>query len=381
MGLEEHATILFSHVDKTYPGGNYALRDLNLSVLSGQLVCLIGPSGCGKTTTLRLINRLVEPSRGTIRVRGEDIQKLNPVALRRSIGYVIQDIGLLPHMTILENIELVPRLLGWDRKKRRERALELMEMVGLSPDEYAHRYPRELSGGQQQRVGVMRALAAEPDIILMDEPFGALDPLTRQKLQDELKKLQNRLKKTIVFVTHDMPEALKLADRIIIMKDGRIHQEGTPEEILRHPKDAFVTQFLGGNGQGPQTVADLMKEEAVTVRPGQGVAEAVAIMRRHRVNALLVVEGSQYLGVVTAAGLRRAAKETKRLADLMEDHPAVEPEEPLETALRLMLEEHLDLLPVVGKDRQLVGIVTPSSVVDALAFLIPQGANGEEPGL
>jgi osmoprotectant transport system ATP-binding protein len=201
-----------------------AVDNVNLKVKQGEFVVLIGPSGCGKTTTLKMINRLVDPTSGEILINGTPTSRLNVVELRRNIGYVIQNIGLFPHMTIAANVEIVPKLRKLDKAKRRTRTHELLDMVGLDPDIYASRYPAELSGGQQQRIGVLRALAAEPDLILMDEPFGALDPITRDQLQDEMKDLQQRLNKTIVFVTHDIDEALKLADTIVLMKDGKIVQ-------------------------------------------------------------------------------------------------------------------------------------------------------------
>ncbi len=220
------------NVSKTYKGGKKAVKNIDLEIAKGEFICFIGPSGCGKTTTMKMINRLIEPSSGNIFIEGENIMKKDPVQLRREIGYVIQQIGLFPHMTIAQNISLVPKLLKWPEEKRKERARELLKLVDMGP-EYLERYPHELSGGQQQRIGVLRALAAEPPLILMDEPFGALDPITRDSLQEEFKKLQKTLNKTIVFVTHDMDEAIKLADRIVILKDGEIVQVGTPDDILR----------------------------------------------------------------------------------------------------------------------------------------------------
>jgi len=207
------------NVSKTYKGGKKAVKNIDLEIAKGEFICFIGPSGCGKTTTMKMINRLIEPSSGNIFIEGENIMKKDPVQLRREIGYVIQQIGLFPHMTIAQNISLVPKLLKWPEEKRKERARELLKLVDMGP-EYLERYPHELSGGQQQRIGVLRALAAEPPLILMDEPFGALDPITRDSLQEEFKKLQKTLNKTIVFVTHDMDEAIKLADRMVMLKDG-----------------------------------------------------------------------------------------------------------------------------------------------------------------
>jgi osmoprotectant transport system ATP-binding protein len=239
--------IQFKGVVKSYSNQATVVKNLDLTVNKGEFVCLIGPSGCGKTTTLKMVNRLIEPSKGTISIYGKDIMQQDPVQLRRGIGYVVQQIGLFPHMTISDNIALVPKLLGWSAEDRNKRVDELLPLVGLDPDYYRNRYPRELSGGQQQRVGVIRALAAQPELILMDEPFGAWDPITRDSLQYELKRLQSNLKKTIVFVTHDMDEAMKLADRIILMKDGIVLQDGTPQEFYNRPANDFVKEFIGKN--------------------------------------------------------------------------------------------------------------------------------------
>ncbi|MCD6306460.1 MAG: ATP-binding cassette domain-containing protein [Deltaproteobacteria bacterium] len=225
-------------------GRSYAVKDLSLEVASGETLVLLGSSGCGKTTTLKMINRLIEPSAGTIEVAGEDVMKQDPVALRRKIGYVFQGIGLFPHMTIAQNVAVVPRLLGWPVQKRRDRAYSLLELVGLPSERFADRFPDELSGGQQQRVGVARALAADPSYLLMDEPFGALDALNRELLQQELLKLKQELQKTIVFVTHDIFEALLLGDRILILHEGRMEQIGTKEEILSRPATTFVRDLF-----------------------------------------------------------------------------------------------------------------------------------------
>lgn len=235
--------IRFENVSMAY-GSHTVLRDLNLHIPEGRLVVLIGPSGCGKTTTLQLINRLLRPTSGRVLVNGEDVGTLDAVALRRKVGYVIQEIGLFPHMTIRQNIEIVPKLLGWSRERRSERTAELLRLVGMD-EGYLVRYPASLSGGQQQRIGLLRALAAEPPIILMDEPFGALDPITREALQGEIVALQKKLHKTVVFVTHDMDEALRIADVIVLMKDGVIHQAAAPEVLLSAPADEFAAQFIG----------------------------------------------------------------------------------------------------------------------------------------
>ncbi|WP_346798344.1 ABC transporter ATP-binding protein [Halomonas sp. Bachu 37] len=231
-------------------GDDVAVDDISFKVDKGEFCALVGTSGCGKSTTLRMINRLIEHSEGEIHLDGQPIREFNEVKLRRRIGYSIQSTGLFPHWTVARNIALVPRLLKWPASDVRERVQQLMELLGLPIGEFADKYPHQLSGGQAQRVGVARALAADPDILLMDEPFGALDPITREKLQDELRALQSRLHKTIVFVTHDMDEALKLADRLVIMRDGRIIQQGTPLALLSKPADKFVESMLGGVERG-----------------------------------------------------------------------------------------------------------------------------------
>ncbi|MDK2897692.1 MAG: osmoprotectant transport system ATP-binding protein [Candidatus Atribacteria bacterium] len=241
------AILEFEKVSKIYSPQVKALQDVFLKVNQGEFFCLIGPSGCGKTTLLKTVNRLIQPTTGKILVKGKEIEKWNPIELRRNIGYVIQQIGLFPHLTVEENIAYVLRTLGQKKEQRKQRAKTLIQLVGMDIS-YLKRLPKELSGGQQQRVGVARALAADPEIILMDEPFGALDQITREQLQDELFSLQKKLKKTIFFVTHDLREAVKLADRIGVMKQGVVHQVGSPNELLFSPKDQFVEEFLGSSG-------------------------------------------------------------------------------------------------------------------------------------
>jgi len=245
---ETSQLITLDHVSKVFHSGGKDIRavdDVSFEVNDGELAVLIGPSGSGKTTTMRMINRLEDISEGTIAIDGRDITSMNLVELRRNVGYVIQQGGLFPHFTVADNVSVVPRLLGWPKRKRRERAEELLELVGLDPDLFADRYPRQLSGGQQQRVGVARALAAEPDIILMDEPFGAVDPITRNQLQRWLRRIQAEVHKTIVFVTHDINEAFLLGDRIVLMNQGAVEQNGEPAELLREPASDFVREFIG----------------------------------------------------------------------------------------------------------------------------------------
>src|SRR5699024_1649648 len=254
--------IEFRNVKKTYPDGTKALSDFSLQINEGELVTLIGPSGCGKTTTMKMINRLIEPTAGTIYISGTDINDYNIHELRWNIGYVLQQIALFPHMTIEENIAVVPEMKKWKRKEIRERSEELLEMVGLDPSTYMHRRPSELSGGEQQRVGVIRALAADPDIILMDEPFSALDPISREQLQYDIKKLHQEIRKTIVFVTHDIDEALALGDKVCLMKEGRVIQVDTPQQLVLNPETKFVKDFIGERKSPWQTAIDVIAGEA-----------------------------------------------------------------------------------------------------------------------
>ncbi len=378
--MTNRGMIKLEKVNKAYDDGFQALRDIDLEFREGDLNVLIGPSGCGKTTTMKLINRLIRPSSGRITIAGKDISTIDPVALRRSIGYVIQSIGLFPHMTIAANVSVVPKLLKWDAKKTERRVDELLDMVGLAPDTYRNRYPRELSGGQQQRIGVIRALAAEPDIILMDEPFSALDPISREQLQDELVRLNQELKKTIVFVTHDMDEAIKIADHIVLMKDGRVVQQGSPESILRHPANEFVSSFVGRKrllGQefaDVPTVDDVMTSQPVTAYPSRGLAEAVKMMQNKRVDSLLVVDQRKKLrGTVTVYSvLEHYRDETKTLGELAKPFPHVLPSgAPLSEALRIMTEQQTPYVAVEDREGRFLGMVTRGSVVKHLADVYP----------
>lgn len=244
--------IRFEDVSKQYPDGTKAVDTLNLSIEKGEFFVFIGPSGCGKTTTLKMINRLIDLSEGTLYINDKKISEFDIHELRWNIGYVLQQIALFPHMTIEENISIVPELRKWKKDKIRNRVTELLEMVGLDPDTYRNRKPSELSGGQQQRIGVVRALAADPEIILMDEPFSALDPISREKLQNDMLDLQQRIKKTIIFVTHDMQEALKLGDRICVMREGQIVQVAAPQTIIQNPADDFIKEFIGSRSSMPE---------------------------------------------------------------------------------------------------------------------------------
>jgi len=366
--------VRFVNVSMAY-GAHVVIDNLSFHVKEGQLTVLIGPSGCGKTTTLQLINRLIKPSGGDILVNGRNIKAIDPVELRRKIGYVIQEIGLFPHMTIKQNIEIVPRLLGWDKEQKAVRTAELIQLVGLE-ESFLSRYPSELSGGQQQRIGLLRALAAEPSIILMDEPFGALDPITRESLQDEIVSLQKRLKKTIVFVTHDMDEAIKIADQIVLMKDGRIVQAASPGELLSNPADEFVEQFIGRHrlySGKADTVADVMSREIVCAGKNLSLIEAVALMRHKRVPALFVVDDERRLqGKVSIEQIRTAGLSEQNALDsigIRQIQPVFENQSAKEVFDR-MEEERLDALPVVDEENVIKGVVTRSSMVRSLAGVV-----------
>jgi osmoprotectant transport system ATP-binding protein len=285
--------IEFSNVNKSFKNKT-VLNNINLKIQKGELAVLIGPSGCGKTTTLKMINKLIKPTSGDIFVNGKNIKNEDTIKLRRNIGYVIQQTGLFPHMTIAENIGLIPRLQKWSEEKIKNRVVELLNMVGMNPEEYMDRYPSELSGGQQQRIGVARAFAMNSEIVLMDEPFSALDPISKSQLQDELFSLQQELKKTIVFVTHDMDEAIKLGDRICIMKDGNILQFDTPEEILKNPAHGFVEEFIGKNRiwNKPDFIKakDIMISNTVMANADRNIVQALEIMRNNKVDSLMIVD-------------------------------------------------------------------------------------------
>ncbi len=255
-----------------------AVAGLTLEVPEGEVCVLIGPSGCGKTTTLRMVNRLIEPTSGRILINGRDVMSMRPEELRRGLGYVIQSIGLFPHLTVAENIGVVPRLLGWEKPRIADRARELLSLVGLEPDSYLRAYPRQLSGGEAQRVGVARALAADPPVLLMDEPFGAVDPLNRERLQAEFERIQRELHKTVVFVTHDIDEAIRLADRVAIMRDGRLQQYDTPENVLNRPANKFVHDFVGAD-RALKRLVRIKVTEVMRPAPQAAIDDAPEAMR------------------------------------------------------------------------------------------------------
>ncbi|KZZ83620.1 betaine/proline/choline family ABC transporter ATP-binding protein [Bacillus sp. SJS] len=359
-----------TNLSKIYKGGKHAVKEINLEIEKGEFICFIGPSGCGKTTTMKMINRMIEPSKGSIFIEGENILDKDPVKLRREIGYVIQQIGLFPHMTIQQNIVLVPKLLKWPEDKKRARAEELLKLVDMGP-EYLDRYPHELSGGQQQRIGVLRALAADPPLILMDEPFGALDPITRDALQEEFKKLQKTLHKTIVFVTHDMDEAIKLADRIVILRDGEIVQVGSPDEILRNPANEFVEEFIGKERllqarPNLERVEQLMNPNPITVTTDKTLSDAIQIMRQHRVDSLLVVgENGVLKGYIDVESIDFNRKTATFVGDVLNTEVfTVQKDTLVRDTVRKILKRGMKYVPVVDENKRLVGIVTRASLVD-----------------
>ncbi|MCW2754413.1 MAG: transporter related protein [Marmoricola sp.] len=306
-------------VGKTYEDGTVAVVSLDLDVAANALVCLVGPSGCGKSTILKMVNRLIEPTAGRIYLDGADVTDTDPVELRRGIGYVIQQVGLFPHQDIATNVATVPSLLGWDRKKARARSLELLELVGLDPEIFAKRYPHQLSGGQRQRVGVARALAADPPVLLMDEPFGAVDPIVRARLQDEFLRIQRDLGKTVVMVTHDIDEAVKMGDRVAVFAaGGRLAQYDAPAAILGAPADEFVAEFVGrARGMRRLAVTPIdpahlepmdgvaASELAGTLDVGATLEEAMALLLREDKAMVGVTQGARFLGVLTPNGIHR----------------------------------------------------------------------------
>ena len=368
--------IEFKHVTKVYKGGKMAVEDVNLSFNKGEFICFIGTSGSGKTTCMRMINRMNEPTKGKIIIDGQDIQSLNPVELRRKIGYVIQNIGLMPHMTIRENITLVQKLLKVSEEERNQTAEKMIDLVEL-PREMLDRYPSELSGGQQQRIGVVRALAADQDIILMDEPFGALDPITRDALQDLVKDLQERLGKTIVFVTHDMDEALKLANRIVIMSEGKVIQFGTPDEILRNPANEFVEELLGEDRllqakPDATTVGEVSLAQAITITREHSLQEAIRLMRQKRVDTLLVVDEENHLkGYIDVEVIDRERGTGKLVGEVMNKNVFfVKQSALLRDSLRRILTRGIKYVPVVDDQKRLTGILTRASLVDIVYDVI-----------
>ena len=312
--------IRFDKVTKRFADGTEALKEVSLVIPTGMLTVIIGPSGCGKTTLMKMINRLEIPTSGDILIDEKSIKERDEVELRRSIGYVIQRIGLFPHMTIAKNAALVPTLKGWTAEKTQARVSELMDIVGLDPDTYLNRFPLELSGGQQQRVGVVRALAGDPNIILMDEPFSALDPISREQLQDELRNLQENIQKTIVFVTHDMDEALKIADHMIVLRAGKVEQTGSPQELINEPANEFVRNFIGEerinrkrafgkwkmSELSPYYMQSKIGEQIVSINSSEEVEQAIALLEQPHTDVLAIYKDEEFVGYMDQSALLKA---------------------------------------------------------------------------
>jgi osmoprotectant transport system ATP-binding protein len=367
-------------VSKRYDDGTVAVHDLSLDIDEGELAVLVGPSGCGKTTTMKMVNRLVEPTSGRVLVEGDDVAGLDPVTLRRRIGYVIQQVGLFPHQTVLANAMTVPSLLGWDKKKARARATELLELVGLDPAAHGDRYPHQLSGGQQQRVGVARALAADPPVLLMDEPFGAVDPIARDRLQGEFLRLQSEVRKTVVFVTHDIEEAVRLGDRIAVLRQGGVlEQYADPATLLGQPANDFVADFVGFDrglkrlAVTPVDVADL--EHPPVVLACDRLADAGATLAAAGSRWGIVVDESGelrgWLGADRAAGDGVVADRAHRMPG------AVAVDGTLKQAFSVMLTHDVGWVAVLDGSRYL-GVLTPGSLYAALRRSVEQAAQAAE---
>lgn len=375
--------IEFRGINKIFKN-NIVLYDINLKLEEGQIIVFVGPSGCGKTTTVKMINRLIKPTSGQILINGEDIAKKNVINLRRNIGYVIQQTGLFPHMTIKENIEIVAKMQKMKSKEIEEKTRELLEMVGLDYEKFADRYPAQLSGGQQQRVGIARALITNPDIILMDEPFSALDPITRSQLQDELINIQTQFKKTIIFVTHDMDEAIKIADKICIMGKGRVIQYDDPETILKNPANEFVSNFVGKNRiwSSPEyiKVKDIMIEDPITCSQDISLLKCIKKMRYERVDTLLVIDRKGKLnGIITGKMIQKEKDHYKSVKEIMEQPRAVtSPEKSIVDILKEITEKNLSSLPVADENGILRGLITKSSLVTTLSQQFEMGTDLNE---
>jgi len=363
--------IEFKNVSKVYGDGTNAVDDVSLKINEGEMVVFIGTSGSGKTTSMRMINRMTDPTDGEILINGENVKEKNVVNLRRQIGYVIQQTGLMPHMTVYENIVMVPKLLKWDESKMEKKAKKLLERVNMEPDKFLNRYPSELSGGQKQRIGVIRALAADQEVILMDEPFGALDPITRESLQDLVTELQKELGRTIIFVTHDMDEALNMADRVAIMSKGKVIQYDTPENIIINPKNDFVSELLGEDrlreATSVQTVKEVMIKTPVTVRMGTSIANTIKVMRDKRVDSIFVVDDNNILyGIVDFNTIN--SNRTKSIIDEIMKLPSyyVRPDAYLRDVTERMLKRDLKNVAVLSDNYELKGILTRASLVDVI---------------
>lgn len=357
-------------VTKIYPGSDHpAVDGVDLNLPAGEICIFIGPSGCGKTTLMRMINRLLPITSGKIFLDGKDVYSLDENAVRRGIGYVIQQIGLFPNMTVRDNIAVVPKLLNWNKQKIDERVDELLNLVNLPPEVFRFRYPRELSGGQAQRIGVARAMAADPPCMLMDEPFGAIDPINRSELQDEFLKIQAKLKKTIIFVTHDIDEAIKMGDKICLLRDGRLEQYGTPEDLLARPKNEFVKDFVGSDRTLKRlnllTVRDAMLPDPIHCHLRDDAQSVEAHMEREELSYLLVLDDDRklrgYVNCRDLAGIRGPVEKAVRPMTL-----TVDPDRNLKDALSKMLHYDLGILCVVDDGGHLLGILNSTTLISTI---------------
>ncbi|MEU9605957.1 betaine/proline/choline family ABC transporter ATP-binding protein [Streptomyces sp. NPDC048057] len=372
--------IRFEQVSKVYPDGTTAVDELSFEVAEGELVTLVGPSGCGKTTTMMMVNRLIEPTSGRIEVAGEDVSSVDPVALRRRIGYVIQQAGLFPHRTVLDNTATVPALLGWKKAKARARAAELLDLVGLDPTTYGPRYPAQLSGGQRQRVGVARALAADPPVLLMDEPFGAVDPVVREHLQNEFLSLQATVRKTVLLVTHDIEEAVRMGDRIAVYGQGRIEQYDTPATVLGAPATEYVARFVGADRGlkrlSVTTIEEDDLEQPPVARLDETARSAATRMRAQGARWAVVLGADGDLHGWVSAEALAIAGEQGAVGDLARRMEAWVPlGASLKRAFSEMLQHDAGWVAVVDGDH-FVGVLTPAKLHEALRRSVDADAQG-----
>jgi len=347
---------------KVYPDGTEAVKDISLEIEEGELCVLIGPSGCGKTTTLRMVNRLIRPTSGQVYIKGKSIFDLKASDLRRDMGYAIQEVALFPHMTVAENISIVPTLKRWSSNKKRERVFELLDLMGMEYDVYKSKYPHELSGGEQQRIGVARAMGSDPPIMLMDEPFGAIDPITRSRLQDQFLVIQEKIKKTIIFITHDINEALKMGDKLVLMKKGEIAQCGTPREVLSKPNSKFVEDFMGED-RGMKwlqltRVEELMTDNMIVVKADEDSESVLSKLSQDEKAFILVVnEDNQLQGYVLKKDIIRT--KPKRMTDVIRPiRDEVEDKTTVLDAFFRLFSAETSFLPVVDNKYRLQGLVT-----------------------
>lgn len=367
--------ITYENVTKKYNDVT-VVDNLNLTIEDSDFLVFIGPSGCGKTTSLKMLNRLIEMNEGAIYIDGKNTKDENVVELRRNIGYVIQQIGLFPNMTVEENISVVPKLLKWSKERCQNRVKELLELVGMPYEENAKKYPNELSGGQQQRVGVLRALAAEPPIVLMDEPFGALDPITRDILQDEIKALQQKLNITVAFVTHDMDEAVKLADKICFMSQGKVLQCATPEEMLKNPAHPMISDFMGklsysisGNDL---TCADVMKKNVFTLKETKRILESIELMKHKELDTAIVIDAkNKFKGIVTIENIKENVKPGEEIGNIVDSNvPTVRITTNAKESFDILTETKADYIVVLNRNGTVAGIITKTSMTKALASVV-----------